>query len=379
MIKLVHFIHGLNVGGAETLVKNYAMLLDKSKYDVTILCLTRYFSPYERILENAGINVIYISDEIVSTENKNFVSRVFYCIKRYLRIRAHLRVLDPDIVHYHLMLSSYLWFTNLPKRCAILLTVHSDPRRLWCNGRKDRILDFQLVKQLLRRHNMYLIALHEAMRSELMEMFQTARVLQLNNGIDFEPYRRDIDRRAKRKSVHIPEDAFIVTHVGRFNPVKNHLFLVQVFEEIKKRRRKAFLLMIGQGKTELAVQQKLKQMGLDDSYTILHDRMDVPDLLLSSDAAVFPSLVEGLPLTVVEMQAAALPCVASAGVPRSVEISDRIRFLSLDQSPAAWAESLLDLCEISKPVSYKNVEAWDIRANIRQLEEIYEKVIEDRG
>ena len=38
MIKVVHFIHGLNMGGAETLVKDYALLIDKNKFETIVLC-----------------------------------------------------------------------------------------------------------------------------------------------------------------------------------------------------------------------------------------------------------------------------------------------------------------------------------------------------
>ena len=54
--KIVHFIHGLSTGGAETLVKDYVLLIDKSKYDVTVLCMHRFDSPYEKMLLDAGLD-----------------------------------------------------------------------------------------------------------------------------------------------------------------------------------------------------------------------------------------------------------------------------------------------------------------------------------
>ena len=63
-IKLLHYVYNLNQGGAETLVKDYALLIDKEKFDIVILCHDRIGSPYEKILEDANIRVIYISDYI---------------------------------------------------------------------------------------------------------------------------------------------------------------------------------------------------------------------------------------------------------------------------------------------------------------------------
>ena len=55
--KVVHFIHALNTGGAETLVKDYAIGLDKSKYNVSILCYEHRDSPYEDILKNTNFEI----------------------------------------------------------------------------------------------------------------------------------------------------------------------------------------------------------------------------------------------------------------------------------------------------------------------------------
>lgn len=64
MIKVVHFIHGLNMGGAETLVKDYALLIDKNKFETIVLCLNHENSPYEKMLEESGIQVICLRDRM---------------------------------------------------------------------------------------------------------------------------------------------------------------------------------------------------------------------------------------------------------------------------------------------------------------------------
>ena len=60
--KLLHFISTLGIGGAQILVKDYALLTDKSKFDVVILCVERKNTFLENVLEDAGIRVIYASD-----------------------------------------------------------------------------------------------------------------------------------------------------------------------------------------------------------------------------------------------------------------------------------------------------------------------------
>lgn len=61
-IKLIHTIYSLNMGGAETIVKDYSLNFNKNVFDFTLICIKRMNTPYESILEQHGVNVIFISD-----------------------------------------------------------------------------------------------------------------------------------------------------------------------------------------------------------------------------------------------------------------------------------------------------------------------------
>ena len=62
-MKVMQVIHGLNTGGAETLVKEYALNFDKSVIDVVVLCFEHFNdSPYEKQLKEKNIKVICIYD-----------------------------------------------------------------------------------------------------------------------------------------------------------------------------------------------------------------------------------------------------------------------------------------------------------------------------
>lgn len=50
MIKVLYFIHGLDMGGVESLVKHYALKLDKKKFEVIVLCFDKLNSPYDAVL-----------------------------------------------------------------------------------------------------------------------------------------------------------------------------------------------------------------------------------------------------------------------------------------------------------------------------------------
>lgn len=371
MLNVVHFIHGLNMGGAETLVKNYALLLDKSKFNVTVLCYEHCDSPYEDILRQNDIKVIYVCDKMPLCQKRDAASRIINHYQRYWLVRRELRNLDPDIVHFHLSLSDYVKFAALKKDVRLFYTQHFDATDL----ERDNPKSVATIKWLMNHYNVQLIALNDEMRSSMNRIFETCNVKILNNGVDLSIFTNNISQKEKRVQLNIPQNAFVVTHVGRFDPIKNHKFLIEIFQKIKEKKPEAYLLMVGKGETEQQIEEKLKSAGLEDSYSILHDRTDVAEILQASDAAVFPSFSEGLPLTLIEMQAAGLPCVASKGVSRDACISNKLQFLNLELGAEAWADKLLKLCEDTTPIQYSGIEEWDIRHNVKQLEIMYEEAM----
>ena len=375
MIKVVHFIHGLNMGGAETLVKNYALLLDRARFQVTVLCYEHCGSPYEDVLRQNNIDVIYVCDEMPLYTKQGIIAKMVNHYQRYWLIRRELRKLKPDIVHFHLRLSNYIRFAGLDRNVRLFYTQHYDTS-FW---EKDYPDDIKNLKWLMKRYQVQPIALNKAMKASMDRILQTDQTRILNNGVDMSEFQKALDRNAKRNELNVPQDAFVIAHIGRFDPIKNHEFLVKVFQQIKQKKPEAFLLMVGRGETEEKVRNQLEGAGLAGSYRILHDRTDVAEILRACDAAVFPSFSEGLPLSLIEMQAAGLHCIASTGVQKDACISNRLSFLSLEQSADVWADTLLEMAASKNSIQYDGLEEWDIRYNVKQLEKMYEESMKENA
>lgn len=103
-------------------------------------------------------------------------------------------------------------------------------------------------------------------------------------------------------------------------------------------------------------------------------RSDIPDLLSAMDAFLFPSLHEGLPVTLVEAQASGVKCLVSAAVTEEVKITDNLEFMSLERSAEAWAEKLLEYSGgYERQDTYQQIvdAGYDIQSNVRWLENFY--------
>lgn len=371
-IKVLHFIYNLNQGGAETLVKDYALLIDKEKFDIVILCHDRINSPYEKILKNAGVQVIYISDffPFKKLYFKPLINKIIcHSYLDKLIAKIIVRKENPDIIHSHLPFNSIIKFAKPSKNCKLFHTVHSQPKAYWCTGSRFSKRDFRAVSYLIKKYSMRLIALNEPMRLELNEMFHVDDTVVLNNGIDFQKYNIEESKENIRKSLNIKGDSFIVGHVGRFVPVKNHAMIVDSFYELCKIKNNAHLLLVGTGELRAKIESKIELMELKDKVTILESRTDIPRIMKALDVFIFPSHFEGLGIVLIEAQKMGIPCVISDAIPEAAIVSNLVLRMQRNATSKQWAEQLANP-KIVEP-EYFGIEKWDMNAVVKQLEELY--------
>ena len=370
-ISVLYFIHGLNMGGAETIVKEYALLIDKSKYDVTVLCYHhQYDSPYEKLLKDNGIKVIFVCDYMPFHLNKGMVFKVINRFQRYLLIKKYIRKINPDILHIHLTLADMVKFARPSKNTAIFYTQHFDISRLLQNKK-----EIKSIRWLIRNYKFCMIALNETMKRELEDVFDIHDVQVVNNGIDVRRYKTKLDKNKLRESIGIPRDCTLMVHVGRLTKIKNQEFIVNVFEALEKIDNNIFLLLIGTGEDKDKLHKLLDDKELLDNSMILSNRSDVPELLMMSDIGIFPSLSEGLGIAAIEMQMAGLQVFASTNVPKETQISNLIHFLDLQLGADKWAEKIYDVVKIQskEKTELYDIDNWNIENNVHQIEKLYEE------
>lgn len=194
----------------------------------------------------------------------------------------------------------------------------------------------------------------------------------LKNAIDCRTYAYSADVREQVRAQEKAVDAFVVGHIGQSTVTqKNHPFLFSVFARIVAEKPNAQLWLIGAVPTAQlsALAQKLN---ITEHIRFFGQRRDVPRLLQGCDVFVFPSTSEGLPVSVVEAQAAGLPVVLSDAVTREVACTPLVQTLSLQQSPAEWAVAACKaLPKRESPTRALFAGGWDINDTVQQLVQYY--------
>ena len=367
MINVAEFIGGTGSGGAETVVKDYVLGLDRSQFNVMIIVRGRVAqSQNDRILRENAVKVISMYHGyplFVKVIHKlNDWWYIPFQLKRIIK-RENIQVL-----HVHLELLRYVArIRGDLEGVKLLFTCHSMPDYIFTRYKSE----YRAAKRLIEDNNLQMIALNEEHRDELNAIFNIDNCLVLRNGVDFEKYKNcEASREKIREKLGIPENAFVVGHIGRFAEVKNHRLLVEVFRKVAQKRQDAFLLMIGAvSSITREVEANLHKYGLSEKYLILQNRTDIPELLKTMDVFVFPSLFEGLPIAFIEAQIAGLRCVTSDQVPKEAFISEKAISLDIQEGTDAWCSAVLN--ENLKSVPMCKQDEYNLKAVIKELSSLY--------
>lgn len=176
-------------------------------------------------------------------------------------------------------------------------------------------------------------------------LFKNKKFKVLKNAIDSSRFIADNDKRQVARHELGIENNFVVGHVGRLHPQKNHTFLLEVFNEIKKLRADAVLILVGSGPLKEEIENKVRSLGLEKDVIFLGNRKDMDYIYQATDVCIFPSLFEGLGIVAIEAQAAGIPVICSDGFPKEACVTPLYKKMELSKSPILWAKAAIDMAE----------------------------------
>lgn len=205
-------------------------------------------------------------------------------------------------------------------------------------------------------------------------VFKDRKFTVINNAIDTNKFKYDDAIRAnKRNELGIAEDTFVIGHVGRFNYVKNQLFLIDIFREILVSRPNSKLILCGKGEDLDKIKEKISNLEIEDKAIILVDRDDVNELYQAMDVFVMPSLFEGLPVVGVEAQTNGLPTIFSNTISQEVLLTSNSRFCSLKEDAKLWSKVILntDVNRNRQAIEEIAEAGFDIKNEVNKLSNIY--------
>lgn len=354
-------------GGVGSYLKTVAQNFPQGNYVLHI----SYYAPQQFVeFENQilAINPSVVFHHLPAFSIKNLITGKLWKATKQLYQQYHF-----DLVHAHNPYLSFMHFyCAKQKHIGRILHSHSSQP----SGSKIKALINRLFYSLTKPLVTDRIACSRV-AGEFLFKNQPYRIIY--NAIDCNKFIFKADIRALlRHQFNLSDDTIVLGHVGNFEPVKNHQFLLNLISILAKRTENYKLFLIGVGAGENTCRQWVQQHKLQDKVVFLGFRKDVPQLLNIFDLFLLPSFFEGFPLSVLEAQCNGLPNLISDRVTDEVAITDLVQFYSIEKIDQ-WIEAINTGQTNKQRERYAQImseKGFSIEHHIQQLMEVYQQVLQ---
>lgn len=354
-IRVAQILNRMDSGGIEAVVMNYYRCMDHTKVQFDFYFFEGSTFPQRQELERLGAGIYPVP---AYSHPLNYHRALLNAFRRkhYAIVHAHLSTMS-------LFALFAAWRAGVPKRIC-----HNHTTAHWGEGKKT------LLKYFLRPFNKIFATDYFACGEKAgrwmygNRCFEAGKVYVMPNAIDTGKFAYDIAaRNCLRKELAIPDNGFVVGHVGRFMYQKNHMFLLQIFQQVLQQKKDSWLLLVGEGELMEQIQTVAEKMGISEKIRFVGARSDVNKLYSVMDVFCLPSFYEGLPVVALEAQANNLPCVFSDQMTEEVILSTGVQRLPLGHA-AKWARIMVNM---HRNESSSDIIQFDIAEQSKKLGQYY--------
>ena len=356
-IRVLQVFHGMNCGGAENMIMNLYRAIDRTRVQFDFLVHTERKCFFDEEIEKLGGRIF----RVPYFNGKNYV-KYKSALNEFFKTHKEFK-----IIHGHLGSCASIYL-NVAKKFGLKTIAHSH------GSSSGRIL-YRVFSYPTRYIADFLFGCAQRAGRDRYgaRIWEKKNGVVLNNSIDVDKYvyNPEVGER-KRKELGL-EGRVVFGHIGRFNTPKNHMYLLDIFAGVYEKDPNSRLLLIGDGFLRGKIEKKIKKLHIEDAVVMTGVRSDANELLSAMDCFLFPSLYEGLPVTLVEAQTAGLLCLVSDRVTPEVCFTDRVQMISIDNGTAPWIQAITSIDEFDKKDTRQDIinAGYDIKTSAKWLEDFY--------
>lgn len=289
--KIAIITGSLVTGGAEAMVSQLVVNIDRSKYDVILICTYKSVdSPIEKFLKKNNIPITFLNKE---------GGLDFNAFSTLLKLNKILYNYNPDIVHSHLHGAIYVIPFILLHRSKLVHTLHTLPEKEF-----SRVIQY-ILKFYYVIGKGVLVTVSPQNQKETMKYYNLSesKVKMIYNPVEVSKYYRKIHR----------ENEFVLVNVGRQDKNKNQQLIISAFEKINSRYKNLNLrlILVGDGECNNDLQNLARTYKLEKKIIFTGIVSNIEDFLAEADVFILSSKYEGLPLSILEAMAAGLPIIST--------------------------------------------------------------------
>lgn len=364
-VRIAHVIGKLNAAGVEMVINNYYKHIDRTKYQFDFIIDSDSNCEPSEEMKRLGARYYVVPPYQNLFHHMRELIRLFK-ENRYMIVHSGMNTLAPISL-------CAAWIAGTPIRIN-----HNHSTANKSEGK--RVLLKYILRPFARCFATHCLACSNHAGKWLFgeRAFSKGQVTVFNNAIELERFMFNEDRRnSVRKQLKIDKDDFVIGHVGRFMPQKNHEFILRVFIEVANKHPNAKLILVGDGEKKADIHTMVEQYGLIDKVIFVGAVSNPEDYYHAMDVFLFPSIFEGLGMVAIEAQVSGLPVVTSVQVPREIEISDNVCFLDLNDKIELWCQNVMNCQRQNREADLDRITntGYNIALEARKMEDFYTQVL----
>lgn len=360
-IRILQVLAEMNRGGAESMIMNLYRHIDRAKIQFDFIVHTQDRCAFDEEIEQLGGRIYRIPRYIGKNHfaYKNEWNNFFANYPEYKIIHGHVR-------------STASIYLKIAKNYNLITIAHSHNTS---SGSGFISVIKNLFQYPIRNISDYFLACSESAGKWLFgdKIVVSNKFNILNNAIEADRFTFNNKVRDAIRNEFGIEAKYVIGHVGRFHPQKNHEFLIDIFKNIHDKIEDSVLLLVGEGSLKESMQLKVRKEKLESCVIFAGVRSDVPNIFQGMDLFMFPSLYEGLGIVVVEAQASGLNCIVSDQIPDEAIITKLVEKVSLSKSPEYWSERAIEKINYKREDTSTLIKdaGYDINDTTKWLEKFY--------
>ena len=293
-MKIIQVMPVFDLAGAEIMCENLCYELTKMGHKVIVISMYTQHTPITDRLESFGIDVRYLD------------KKLGFDFSILGKMRKIFKKEKPDVVHTHLYTTTYAVaaaaFSGVKR---IIHTVHNVAEK------ENTKLGRYINNILFRTFKVIPVALSEIIKDTIIREYgkKSSDVPVVLNGMPLDKY--------IPKTNYSANKGVKIIHIGRFSKQKNHIRLIEAFEKVVEKYPDTTLNLFGAGELLDDIKKLVSEKCLESSVTFCGLSNNIPKELSQNDIFCLPSDYEGVPMTLIEAMASAMPIVATSvgGVP----------------------------------------------------------------
>jgi len=358
-IKVLQFITGLHLGGAEKMMLRTIEHLDHNKFDLQVASLVGG----ELEKEISGKFPLHLF-------NTPHLFDFFTAINKLHRL---IKKEEYDLIH------SYMFHANIIARIAavgtnakVISSIRIKEIKYWHHTLIDALTSFLVDKYT---------CVSESVRQFVIkkEHLRPEKILTIPNAIDFNQFPKKVNILAKKKELGIDEKTPVIMSVANLRKTKDYPTLFNALA-IVLHTQNVHLLVVGSGEAEEAYRKIPAALGISENVHFLGFRDDVFELIMASDLCVLSTFYEGQSNALLEYMALKKPIIATdIEENREVITNGKEGILVKEKNPTQMAEAILHAITDKKTATTMANNAYarvtkehNITTTVRSTEELYQ-------